>query len=422
MQDRAYWNVFDYFCGNSTGSDFGVEDEEAAATELERILTESFNLRLVSDVPVGVFLSGGIDSSTVAALLQKDSSSRINTFTIGFEDEAYNEAEAAKKIANHLGTEHHELYLDPKLALEIIPRLPDIYDEPFGDASGIPTYLVSKFARDHVKVALSADGGDELFAGYRVHESLSKAYRLFSLMGWFKKPVVGVSGFSPIKHLLGKKIGSLDLKLRKLREILAADHTRSRFYFTARDMWSDLEIQHLLGRETDVTASFLAPFQDVEDKIDRFVNFMRAADYRAYLADDILVKVDRAAMAVGLEGREPFLDQQIVEFAAGLPVEFLTKDGVSKRILRRILYKYIPPELMDRPKSGFVVPLDLWLRNELKSFLTDHLNQERIEREGTFHWPIIQQEIEAFFSGRTASSDRLWLILEYELWRERWLS
>lgn len=419
VDDQTYWNVFD--CYRRTENVSPAVDEAAATDELERLLTESFKLRLVSDVPVGVFLSGGVDSSTVAALLQKESGSPISTFTIGFEDEAYDEAESAKKIADHLGTDHHELYLDPKLALDIIPRLPDIYDEPFGDASGIPTYLVSKFARDRVKVALSADGGDELFAGYQLHQNLSRAYRTFSRLGPFKKLLVGMGGLSPLKRLLDGRVGGAEIKLEKLREVLAGRPTMSRFYYSARSIWSDTATRRLIKHDTDAFSNFLQPFSDLEGIVGNFTDFMRAADYRSYLPDDILVKVDRATMAVGLEGRDPFLDPGIVEYAAGLRHDFLVRGRESKYILKRILRKYVPRELVERPKKGFVVPLNLWLKNELRSLLTDYINERRIVRGGVFDWPTLRRELDNYLSGDAVDAGRLWFVLEFELWRERWL-
>ncbi|MCK5714245.1 MAG: asparagine synthetase B, partial [Hyphomicrobiaceae bacterium] len=408
LEDRAYWDVFDCFRG---GRETALSEEEAT-DELERILVDSFNLRMVSDVPVGVFLSGGIDSATVTALLQKGSSTPVSTFTIGFTDEAYNEAKADDEIATHLGTDHHELYLDPGTAMEIIPLLPEIYDEPFGDSSGIPTYLVSRFARENVKVALSADGGDELFAGYRMHTSLLRSYRTFSKMGPLRDAAVGLAGATPIKQLLEKQMGSLDLKLKKLRSTLGNNFSMSNYFWAGRSLWTDSEIGGLLDWDFDPSTKFMAPFADFESDARGFVDFMRAADYKAYLADDLLVKVDRASIGVSLEGRDPFLDHRVAEFAARLPVDLLMRGRDTKYLLKRVLYRYVPKELMERPKRGFAIPLDVWLKSELKHLLTDYLNESRIKEEGVFDWTMVKRELDGFLEGRVPSSTRLWLLLE----------
>jgi len=416
VQDREYWSVFDCYRRRPDH----VMAEREAVEELERILTESYELRMVSDVPVGVFLSGGIDSSTVAALLQKNATSRIETFTIGFTDRAYDEAKAAKAVADHLGTDHHELYLDPRTALEIIPRLPDIYDEPFGDASGIPTYLVSKFARQHVKVALSADGGDELFAGYRMHLNQLRAYRLFSRLGPLRRTAVAVAGTFPVRALLEARMGNMELKLKKLKAASTVGGGMSRFFWAGKSMWTDAEIGRLLGADFGATEPFIASFMPLESQVNGFVDYMRAADYRSYLADDLLVKVDRASMAVSLESRDPFLDHHIVEFVAGLPTRYLLRGGQAKYLLRCVLYRYVPREIVERPKQGFTIPLDLWLKNELRPLLTDYINEARIRGGGVFDWKVVSRELADFLSGRMASSTRIWLVLEYEMWRERW--
>jgi asparagine synthase (glutamine-hydrolysing) len=415
-ESLKYWDVFDCF---RRGVDEGLDEEEATG-ELERILTDSFRLRTVSDVPVGVFLSGGIDSTTVAALLQKDSTRPVKTFTIGFEDEAYDEAETARKVAARLGTDHHELYLDPRMALEIIPSLPEIYDEPFGDASGIPTYMVSRFARESVKVALSADGGDELFAGYRLYTRLARAYRSLSRLGPLLKPVVGAAGAFPLRQLLKGRTPTVDHTLGKLRASVSGGFSMSSFFWAGRSIWTDDEIDRLLRRDSGATVGFVAPYTEFAQEASGFVDFMRAADYRSYLADDLLVKVDRASMAVSLESRDPFLDHRIAEFAAALPERLLVRGNDAKYLLKRVLYRHVPRDIVDGPKRGFAVPLNEWLKTDLKGLLTEYLNEDRIRREGVFDWPCVREELEAFLDGRVRSS-RIWLLLEYEMWRDRWL-
>lgn len=413
-----YWNVFDCFGATAGGLAIG---EEEATRQLEAILLESFELRMVSDVPVGVFLSGGIDSTIVAALLQSRASRPIQTFTIGFHAEGYNEADAAKGVALHLGTDHHEMYCTPQDALDIIPQLADIYDEPFGDASGIPTYLVARFARDKVKVALSADGGDEVSGGYPHHHSLRRLYEQYKRMGTLGRSAVSLLARSPIKQLVGMKIDNIDLKLRKLEELSRKGGSMAEFLFVGRSIWPEEEAEQLLGRRATGFGQFMAPFREAEEIIPEFVNLMRAADYRSYLADDILVKVDRATMAVGLEGRDPFLDQHVIEFCAGIPLDLLNKNGRSKHLLKKILYRYVPEKLVDRPKQGFAVPLDLWLRDELKPLLVESLSEATIRRDGIFNWPVVNDELQRFLEGRRTSCTRVWLLLEFMLWKERWL-
>jgi asparagine synthase (glutamine-hydrolysing) len=416
LEDRVYWDAMTCF---GQPKKRGLREEEAL-DELERLLTESFLLRMVSDVPVGVFLSGGVDSTTVAALLQKNTGDTIRTFTIGFTDEAYDEAGSAKRVAEYLGTDHHELYVDPRAVLETIPDLPDLYDEPFGDASGIPTYLVSRFAREHVKVSLSADGGDELFAGYNAHARLLNGWRTLSRLGPLRGPAAGVAATALVRRLLGKRMDAVDLKVRKLKDVVRGGWNKTAFFWSGRSFWTDGEIGELLDWDFDPTSKFLAPWFDFETDAGSFIDYMRAADYRTYLADDLLVKVDRASMAVSLESREPFLDHYIAEFAAGLPDDFLIKNGEQKYILKQLLYRHVPRELVDRPKSGFAVPLDVWLKSDLRQLLTDHINENRIRKDGIFDWAVVKTELENFLQGRTSSSTRLWLLLEYQMWHERW--
>ncbi len=424
-----YWNVLEQFGDASPKASaarpqeesFTPDDENEAAEALESILMDSFRLRLVSDVPVGVFLSSGIDSPTVTALLQKETSSPVKTFSIGFEYEALNEAEDAKRIAEHLGTEHHELYCTSQMAIEIIPKVPEIYDEPFGDASAIPTYLVSKFARSHVKVALSADGGDEIFAGYRHHARLGRIHRLISRHHGAARIAAKGLGWEPLKQLLELKIPNIDLRAKKLDDLTQPDISMSRFFFNGVRIWSDAETTTLLDRSAGVFGDQSKQFEASEGRFQDFMSFMRAADYKQFLPDDILTKVDRATMAVSLEGRDPLLDQRIIEFAARLPSQLIVKEGESKYLLRKILHKYVPRELVDRPKHGFAIPLEIWLRKDLKHLVHDYLNEWRIRREGILNWKTVDQEINRFYSGKITSATRLWLLLEFEMWHEKWM-
>lgn len=417
-RSHQFWDPFQHFHNPESAR---AGDDERMADELEAVLADSFKLRMVSDVPVGVFLSGGIDSSLVTALLQRHSDEPLKTFTIGFDVEGYNEAHAAKEVARHLGTDHHELYLTIADARNLIERLPLIYDEPFGDPSGIPTYLVSRFAREHVKVALSADGGDELFAGYAHHAQLERAYGLVSRSGGAGAAAVEMGSWFPFRQMLELKLGDIDLRLKKLREYFSNDATMARFYFAGRSYWTDDEIARLTGVAPSGIDAFLAPFEAFADRADNFVNLMRAADFRSYLPDDLLVKTDRASMAVGLEARDPFLDHEILAHVSKLPLDRVFRSGESKYILKRILHRHVPRNLVDRPKQGFSVPLDEWLRGDLKELLHGYLNEERVRSRGLFNWPEIDREIDRYLSGRIKSCSRLWFLIELEMWYETWM-
>ncbi|MFH1754869.1 MAG: asparagine synthase (glutamine-hydrolyzing) [Candidatus Latescibacterota bacterium] len=430
IQISQYWSVVDLFDATSGAAAFGGSrenafpqdlPEEEAADALEEILTESFRLRLVSDVPVGVFLSGGIDSPTVAALLQKETTLPVQTFSIGFTEQELNEAEDAKRIAAHLGTDHKELYCTARMAMDILPKIPEIFDEPFGDSSAIPTYLVASFARSHVKVALSADGADEIFQGYRHHARHLRLHQIFSKHRTASRLIANALKWSPMRNLASLAIPNLDIRATKLDDLTRKNQSWSRFYFNSLREWSDTEIAQLLGRQTEGFDSFLKLHEASENCFSDFSSFMRATDYKRFLPDDILVKVDRTTMAVGLEGRDPFLDHKIIEFASKLPQHLIVKDGVSKYLLRKVLHRYVPESLVDRPKQGFSIPLRKWLRNDLSYLVHDYLSEDRIRREGILDWKTIEAEKRAFFDGRSTTPLRLWLLIEFEMWQDKWI-
>jgi len=395
-------------------------NEEELASELEQLLTESFKLRLVSDVPVGMFLSGGIDSSTVCALLAKEGI-KLKTFTIGFYEKDYNEAEYAKKIANHLGTEHTELYCTPKEAYEIIPKLPEIYDEPFGDSSAIPTYLVSKLARSYVKVSLSADGGDEQFYGYSRYWLISDRIQKLSslpLKGVLSKalelihPDLALKLYNTFRTILPKYTNFRD-KYIKLRNVLKAKDVIEQY---------DLAVSYFL--EEHLKALGLNSGKSLTEFVNKnlpFQDLMMLLDLKTYLVDDILVKVDRATMSVALEGREPFLDHKIVEWTSRLPVEYKYRNGISKYLLRKVLYKYVPRELVDRPKQGFGVPIYEWFKGELKDLYKEYLNKDRIKSAGIFNAFEVERLLSDYLSDRGVNHNKLWLLFIFELWKERWM-
>jgi len=386
FKEFPYWKIDDFFLKGMENKDRGLrKTEEELTQELESILTESFKLRLVSDVPVGMFLSGGIDSSTVCALLAKEGIN-LKTFTIGFYEKDYNEAGYAKKIANYLGTDHTELYCTPKEAFEIIPRLPEIYDEPFGDSSAIPTFLVSKLARSQVKVSLSADGGDEQFCGYSRYWLISdKIYRLSKLpfvgvlSGFFDllNPDLALKFYNTFKPFLPKYTNFRD-KYIKLRNVLKAKEGIDQY---------NLAINYFL--EEDLKKLRINSFKSLKDWLPlnklNLMDSMMLLDLKTYLPDDILVKVDRATMAVALEGRDPFLDHKILEWTSQLPIEYKYKNGISKYLLKKVLYKYVAKELVERPKQGFGVPIYEWFKGSLKELYKEYLNEDKIKQEGIFN-------------------------------------
>ena len=422
IEEIPYWSIETFFKEGRSKKDIWLKKrEDELAQELEDILTESFKLRLVSDVPVGMFLSGGIDSSTVCALLAKEGI-RLKTFTIGFYEKEYNEAEYAKKIAEYLGTEHTELYCTPKEAFEIIPKLPEIYDEPFGDSSAIPTYLVSKLARSQVKVSLSADGGDEQFCGYSRYWLISNSIKKLSKLpfsGLISKfldvihPDFAQKIYNTLKPILPKYTNFRD-KFIKLRNVLKVKDSMEMY---------NLAVSYFL--EEDLKELGLNSYRRLTDwskeqKLD-LLSSMMLTDLKTYLPDDILVKVDRATMAIALEGREPFLDHRILEWTCQLSSEFKYKNGVSKYILRKVLYKYVPRELLDRPKQGFGVPIYEWFKRDLKELYIEYLSEHRIRSAGIFDFVEVKRLLDDYLMDRGVNHNKLWLLFVFELWRENWM-
>jgi asparagine synthase (glutamine-hydrolysing) len=402
---HQYWNVLDYY-----NKPVIKIDEEEAADHLEELLISAFEYRMVSDVPVGVFLSGGYDSSLVTAILQKNSMHKIKTFTIGFKEDKFNEAGYAKEVANHLGTDHHEYYCSVKEAQEIIPTLSYFYDEPFGDSSALPTMLVSKFARKHVTVALSADAGDEIFAGYGRYDQLVKIKKI-------KNYVPSFLGNASSKLL--EQIPFLDSpRYHKLGEILSAtgeldiSDSLSR-HFTRR------HLNELLNIARDYRAR-LIDLENTPFKSD-FINTVLAADYKTYLADDILTKIDRATMSVGLEGREPFLDHRIVEWAAQLPSSLKYNTGKKKYLLKKLTHRYLPASMMDRPKMGFGIPVNKWLRGDLRPLVLDIISSKNLRKHNLLNEDAVIKLRDKYLASSTSDTAQLWLILMFQMWWNEWM-
>jgi asparagine synthase (glutamine-hydrolysing) len=416
VTQTKYWDVIDSY--NKPKLDIS---EDEAIKETEKLLLSAFEYRMVSDVPVGIFLSGGYDSSIVTALLQTNRTDKLKTFTIGFYEKGFDEAPYAKKVANYLGCEHTEYYCTQKDALEIIPNLPFIYDEPFADASSIPTTLVSKLARENVTVSLSADGGDEIFAGYDKYTQTLQYYNFFSKFPNFTHdPMAMVMNMINPEYIpILNKTYNFKTRYEKVKEILrskdcveAMDYTG--MYFTKTE--TDEILKKKLSKiETNFDQSLELNAQNDD------INKMLAIDYKTYMTDDILTKIDRAAMSVSLEGREPLLDYRIIEFAAQLPSHYKYKNGNKKHILKEITHKYLPKEMMDRPKMGFGVPIYEWFKDELKEYFLTYLDEKRLEQEGIFNPKEVIKLRDRYLSGEAQNVEKLWSILMFEMWYERWI-
>ena len=404
FQIHQYWNVLEYYDKNS----ISIEEPDALM-HLDKLLNSAFQYRMVSDVPVGVFLSGGYDSSLVAAILQKNSNQKIKTFTIGFHEDKYNEAHYAKNVATYLGTDHHEYYCTTKEAQGIIPTLPYYFDEPFGDSSAIPTILVSKFAREQVTVALSADGGDEIFAGYSRYDQLTQISKYKRMVPGMVSKMVALS----LQSSPGK-----NARLKKIGKVIAAG-TDAEMSDELSRYFSGKELKNLL---TDLpqTEPLLIDSAVLPARAD-FMNSLLAADYKTYLADDILVKVDRASMSVGLEGREPFLDHRIIEWAAQLSSSLKYNGGNKKYLLKKLAHQYLPYEMMNRPKMGFSLPLNQWFRGDLKPYLYEYINQSSVRDSGVIDAAKAVKIRDHFIAGKTGYDTQIWLLLMFQMWWEKWM-
>ncbi|WP_026669629.1 asparagine synthase (glutamine-hydrolyzing) [Butyrivibrio sp. AE3006] len=382
----------------------GTADE--AADELERLLKESIKGQLVSDVPVGAFLSAGIDSSTVVSLMQEVAEGKVKTFTIGMEDPKYNEAEVAKEIAKHLGTEHTELYITEADAKAVIPKLPSIYGEPFADSSQIPTYLVSKMTRDHVTVSLSGDGGDELFCGYRSYESVQ---RIWNKM----KNIPGGMRYGAGKMLQHSRAAKRDGVFRDKAKLLQARSPEDLYRIQFEMVPGALNI----AREKSMPPYKLSLAEG--DGLREVNHDIMLMDMRMYHPDDILVKVDRSGMTVSLESRIPMLDRDVMEFAWSLPLSLLRdkNTGTGKMVLRDVLYRHVPRELVDRPKKGFSIPVAKWLKEkELRQWAEDMISAEKLQREGFLNPEAVAKVWKNFADEDGQWQPLIWYILMFEQW------
>ena len=417
ISTQQYWNVYDTYNQNAIDISYGE-----AVTETEKLLLNSFQYRMVSDVPVGVFLSGGYDSTCVTALLQKNNTEKIKTFTIGVEHAGINEAPYAKEIAAHLGTQHTEHYCTEKEALEIVPMLPFFYDEPFADSSAIPTTLVSKIAREQVTVALSADGGDEVFAGYNRYDYVSKYGKVLKrLPAPIRKTVAGIMEYVPAKSVpvLSKQY-LFKSRYQKIKSLLK-NPSEENLMLQLTKVMEDEEVSTLFKNSVSTVKTALQS-KELKEEFYSPLAFMMAIDYQTYLPDDILQKVDRATMTVSLEGREPFLDHRIIEWAAKLPMNYKYNNGNKKHIIKEIVHKYVGKELMDRPKTGFGIPIADWLNKDLKPFVETFLNKDFIMKQQLFHYDEIDRIINSFYNGKTERAETVWYLLMFQMWYDKWIN
>lgn len=414
---NQYWNVYDYYNKPKLTIDLNE-----AITQTEALLISACQYRMVSDVPVGIFLSGGYDSSVVTALLQHQSSTKLKTFTIGFKDDVINEAHHAKAVAQHLGTDHYDYICTEKEALDIVPTLPYYYDEPFADSSAIPTTLVSKMAKQQVTVAISADAGDEVFAGYNRYEYLQKFGGKIQSMPWFAR--------NALSRLMSKVDADAIPILRtkylfhsryeKVKQLLLEPDDR-KMNLALSKQFTEKDVTKLLKQSwTSLSSAFDS--NELSAETYDVISSIMAIDYQTYLVDDIMQKVDRATMTHSLEGREPFLDHRVIEWAAQLPTSYKYHKGITKYILKEIAHRYIPKDMMERPKMGFGVPVNNWLVNELRPLVDHYLSVEYLAKQEIFNTQYVVDLKAEFYKGKKEKAEKIWYLLMFQLWFEQWMT
>lgn len=419
IESSIYWSVENSFNNRK----IEMKSEEEWRTELDDLLTDSIKDRMISDVPLGAFLSGGIDSSLVVSIMQKISNDPVKTFTIGFDEPKYNEAAHAKKVAAHLGTEHHELYLPIKKAEELIPDIPVFYDEPFADSSQLPTMLVSQLARDHVTVALSGDGGDELFCGYGRYDTIIRLEKFIK----YSKVANQIPFFKNIVQLV-----TSNSKYTQFFELINKDSIINSGYLNFINNYRLIK---------NYNSKFEEKYQSIMKNAENLQEKHMLQDMVTYLPDDIFTKVDRASMCVSLEARPPLVDDhRILEFSLTIPHTLKYKEGIKKYILKELLYKYVPKEIIDRPKMGFGIPIYEWLKNDLSHLIEKYLSQEYIEKQHIFQWKEVEKIKKRFYNRSCLNKvlpkniskkyklykdgyvDRtIWHILVFQLWYQEYI-
>ena len=413
-EPSQYWSIPDAVARGKQNPFRGSDAE--ALDALDGLLSDSVGLRMISDVPLGVFLSGGIDSSIVTAQMQRLARGPVKTFSIGLRESQYDEATHARAVAAHLGTEHTELYVTPREALDVIPLLPAMYDEPFGDSSQIPTYLVSKLARQSVTVSLSGDGGDELFGGYNRYFLGRSLWTTTRRIPGPLRPMAGAALRMLPPAAWNRVLSPLSRRVPALRE-----RAGDRLHKLARAMTAsgpDALYRELVAQWRDVVpgARALPIAIDTPLPLDDITERMMAFDQMSYMVDDVLVKVDRASMAVSLEAREPLLDHRLIEFAWTLPLNMKVRGGKGKWLLRTLLARFVPEELIERPKMGFALPLDSWLRGPLREWAESLLEERRLKSEGWFDAEQVRRAWRSHLAGGAEWQQHLWTVLMFQAW------
>jgi asparagine synthase (glutamine-hydrolysing) len=414
---KEYWNVYDGY--NQPKLDLSFDE---AKKKTEDVLSDACNYRMVSDVPVGVFLSGGYDSASVTALLQKERTDKLKTFTISVPDIGLDEAPFAKEIASYLGTNHTEIECTHKEAIELIGDLPYYYDEPFADSSAIPTTLVSLAARKHVTVALSADAGDEVFAGYNRYDYIQRYGQKINKIPSFLRSAMAYgmdvipSNYIPVL----RNRYNFHNRYEKVKGVLK-NPSEEQIMLSLSQQFTDRQINDLFkSKITPLNTAYFT--EELEEKYFSSLSYMMAIDYQTYLVDDILQKVDRATMTASLEGREPYLDHRLIEWAARLPDQYKYHKGEKKYILKEILHQYIPKEMMDRPKMGFAIPIANWLQNDLRELVEEYINSEKIEKQGVFNVAYVEDIKRNFYAGKKELDVKMWYLLMFQMWYEKWMN
>ncbi len=411
LKINSYWDVYDFYKANEVKT----IDYAYAKSHMHALLKSAILYRNVADVPVGVFLSGGYDSSLVAAILQNETVLPIKTFTIGF-DTGNNEAPYAKEVATHLGTIHYEYYCTSRDAAKILEKIPFFFDEPFADSSAIPTTFVSQRAKEHVKVVISADGGDEIFCGYNHYAMMDDYNRLFKKInyvhdGLLSKITSAVAQLYPVTSFKRRKFTSLS------RIFKEPDVYKESVLFEGFQTASVAVLDKLLKNKSSVRSHYKTNVTSFKDSI----SMCMAIDYKQYLQNDILTKVDRATMSASIEGREPLTDHRLIEYSASLPLTYKLKNGVKKRLLKDIVHEYIPQEMMDRPKAGFSVPIYNWLKTDLSYFLDDYLNREALETTGVFNTDFVLELVQDFRNSKLPDETLIWKLLMFQMWYKQWI-
>lgn len=403
---KCYWN---FTAIAEKGARDPLKDDPYLEDRLDAALREAVASRMKADVPLGALLSGGVDSSTIVALMQDQTDKPVRTFSIGFDEKSHNEAHHARAVAAHLGTDHTELYVSPEHALKVVPDLPSYWDEPFADSSQIPTYLVCEMTRRYVTVSLSGDGGDELFGGYKRYLQAVRLYRYLDLM-----PAGVRCSFADVLVRKNHAPSPLSSWVRKLSQLCRADSHRER-YRNLVTQWK-FPANVVLNASPDTNTAWFNHFNpDFPD----LRQYMMYVDTLSYLPDDILVKLDRASMAVSLEARVPFLDHRLVEFICRLPVESKINQGRGKHILKKILHRYVPQSIVDRPKMGFRTPVAGWLRGPFRDWAEELLNEHRLRQEGYFDSSQVRRLWEQHLQGSNHWQSHLWALLMFQAWWEK---